>query len=62
MKKTEVVKVEYNGSYLILPVDMDTVPTVEEIMEDFELGDEIKITKIEMTEKVLSELPEFDGW
>ena len=62
MKKTEVVKVEYNNKYLILPIDTDTVYTVEEIMEDFNLGDEIKITKIEITEKELSELPEFYGW
>ena len=62
MKKTEVLKVKYDGSYVILFLEDDVKVTVEEIMEDFQVGETIEVSKIEMTEKEINELPEFDGF
>ena len=63
MKTTEVIKIKYADTFVILFMEEDVQPTITTILEEgFLLGEEIGISKIEMTEKEINELPEFDGF
>ena len=60
-QKYKYMKVERNGTYCIMAL-YDAKDDLGGAIECESVGDEVKYTIVEMTEKEYRALPEFDGW
>lgn len=62
--KRQLYQLDYNGSHTLIQSISDLLAIVENeiIGEGFEIGEELTISKIEMSQKKYESLPEFEGW
>lgn len=62
MSKTEAIKIKYEDRFLIVFLESDVAPSIDEILQNFEVGQKVEIEKVLMSDKEIDELDEFDGW
>ena len=60
-KKKRYVQVTFNGSGYTAPLEF-AVTELKTMFEEGEVGDTLEFKVVEMTEKELNDLPEFQGW